>query len=84
MKYEERMKAFLDDLYAITLKHKVAVDGCGCCESPFLSDVSDIEDGVLVHNSGDRLEFIERKEAEEIYKRDEINRINFKRVLDKQ
>lgn len=28
--------AFLDDLTRLTKKHKIVIDGCGCCYSPFM------------------------------------------------
>ena len=54
MSDEERMNAFLSDLRALTIKHGVAIAGCGCCGSPFLEagvDVSDSRAG-YVHEHG--------------------------------
>lgn len=38
-------KAFLDDLAALTRKHRLIVAGCGCCGSPFLLEPGDFTDG---------------------------------------
>ena len=32
----EDVKRFLDELTQLTLKHKIAIGGCGCCNSPWL------------------------------------------------
>lgn len=34
----DRREAFLADLSALTRKHRIAVNGCGCCNSPFLTE----------------------------------------------
>lgn len=35
----EAARAFILELEALTRKHGISVDGCGCCGSPFLSTV---------------------------------------------
>ena len=54
MSDEDRMNAFLSDLRALTIKHGVAIAGCGCCGSPFLDDKVDVSDpgAGYVHESG--------------------------------
>ncbi|WP_405893804.1 hypothetical protein OG272_16105 [Streptomyces sp. NBC_00104] len=32
----DSLPTFLDDLAALTAKHGLRIDGCGCCGSPFL------------------------------------------------
>ncbi|MFF6801070.1 hypothetical protein [Streptomyces sp. NPDC012616] len=32
----DNLPAFLDELAALTAKHGLRIDGCGCCGSPFL------------------------------------------------
>lgn len=41
MKTKEQVECFLADLAIVTLKHGIAVEGCGCCESPFLWDLEE-------------------------------------------
>lgn len=36
---EKKLKAFLDDLAEVCNKHGLAIDGCGCCGSPYTIDV---------------------------------------------
>ena len=33
---ESRRRAFLEELTALTIKHRISIGGCGCCQSPFL------------------------------------------------
>lgn len=40
---KERAKAFLKEYYKICTKYGYVVDGCGCCDSPFLTDVIEFE-----------------------------------------
>lgn len=43
-------KAFLEELTALTRKHRIAIGGCGCCGSPSLYEISEKErDGVYDH-----------------------------------
>ncbi len=39
--YEERIASFLNELTKLSRFYGVDIDGCGCCGSPYLSDVSD-------------------------------------------
>jgi len=34
--YAARVTSFLKDLTELSLKHKLAIGGCGCCGSPFI------------------------------------------------
>ncbi len=31
---------FLKELYALSIKYKIGIRGCGCCGSPFLSQLT--------------------------------------------
>ena len=33
---DKNLKAFVKELTDLTLKHRVIVGGCGCCDSPYL------------------------------------------------
>ena len=35
--------AFMSELQALTKKYKIAIDGCGCCGSPFLTPLESDE-----------------------------------------
>ena len=48
---QEQTEAFLVELAALTLKHGIQIDGCGCCGSPFL-DLTDAKDGAYEHRNG--------------------------------
>lgn len=37
----ERLQPFLEELTALTTKHRISIGGCGCCGSPFLLDLED-------------------------------------------
>lgn len=39
MNKQERSKLFLEELTQLSKKHRIAVNGCGCCGSPYLSDI---------------------------------------------
>ena len=55
----EQVRAFLVDLTALTVKHGIAIGGCGCCNSPWL--LGSAEKGGRYHTNpaGERLVFIE-------------------------
>jgi len=59
MSKEERQKQFLIELRELTIKHGIAVGGCGCCGSPYLmdADVSDQWAG-YTHDNGEEIEWI--------------------------
>ncbi len=38
--WTERVEAFLVELSALSRKHGIEIGGCGCCGSPYLSDIS--------------------------------------------
>ena len=37
---QSRIDAFLKELFELSLKHRISIGGCGCCGSPFLSDMT--------------------------------------------
>ncbi len=37
----EYPKEFLEELKALTLKHRLVIGGCGCCGSPHLSSLDE-------------------------------------------
>ena len=41
---KDMVDAFLSELSELTRRHKITIDGCGCCTSPFLSSLEDDED----------------------------------------
>lgn len=42
---KEQMDAFVAELSALSEKHGITIGGCGCCNSPFLSDIEAAEKG---------------------------------------
>lgn len=40
----EKLEAFLDELSELSRKHRIAIGGCGCCGSPWITP-----DGVRYH-----------------------------------
>lgn len=43
MKTKEQEREFLRELEALSRKHGLAVDGCGCCGSPGLRELEESE-----------------------------------------
>ncbi len=41
--WTERVEAFLEELSVLTRKHGIAIGGCGCCGSPYLSDLTETQ-----------------------------------------
>lgn len=35
----ERLRAFLQELTALSDKYEIYIEGCGCCGSPWLNDI---------------------------------------------
>ncbi len=54
---EQRVAEFLDELSALTRKHKIVIGGCGCCGSPFLEVLDEEVPGSDRYkaDSGDRV-----------------------------
>lgn len=40
---EERLCEFLEKLSALTREYGIVINGCGCCGSPWLEDMSNIK-----------------------------------------
>lgn len=59
----KKHKEFLRELTKLSKKHGVAIDGCGCCGSPFISErtIGGAEK-YTVDDSGDRLSLREVSE----------------------
>lgn len=61
-KKEKRIAAFLAELTALTVKHKLQIRGCGCCGSPYITEVDVNHDllqdmGYGLDNEGEHLSF---------------------------
>ena len=60
----ELKNQFLAELTELTKKHGIAIGGCGCCGSPWITsdvDVGDDQSGYCVDEYGDNLTWIESK-----------------------
>lgn len=51
---QNNLNLFLKELGELTKKYNITIDGCGCCGSPYLIDISDDSD---VNYIGDNLYF---------------------------
>lgn len=58
----EKQEEFLVELSALSRKYRIKVDGCGCCGSPFLTEIggklgfgryAGDEDGIFFQEDGD-------------------------------
>ena len=77
---KENQFQFLLGLRELTLKYGVTISGCGCCGSPYLSDLSDTEKvdtlelgGYAVEDDGDNLKFVRppsEKDANKYWERE--------------
>jgi hypothetical protein len=56
---EERQDKFLAELTKLTMKYGVAIGGCGCCGSPFLTHLEKPKGVYTISKGGDDLSFIE-------------------------
>jgi hypothetical protein len=61
MENKERLQLFLDELTTLTNKYGIEIGGCGCCNSPYLIDLTNGDnefDGQLTMRSwdGDKLD----------------------------
>lgn len=45
---KDEVKEFLRDLYRISKKHNIFIDGCGCCGSPFLIRLRKMPEGYKI------------------------------------
>lgn len=41
---EKRRENFLKELAELSRKHEIIIGGCGCCSSPYLYELKNIED----------------------------------------
>lgn len=41
MDLEERKQAFLIALTTLSKEHGLTINGCGCCDSPYISEIGD-------------------------------------------
>jgi len=59
-------RQFLLELRELTLKHGLAIGGCGCCGSPFLMEVEspDPLGGYMTDGDGDEIEWIQPSSKE--------------------
>lgn len=56
----ENSAEFLRELTKLTLKYRISIHACGCCQSPWLSEQN--EDGHYeVNKDSDRLQFVRDK-----------------------
>lgn len=74
---KENQFQFLLGLRELTLKYGVTISGCGCCGSPFLSDIEEVDTteygGYAVENNGDNLRFVRppsEQDADKCYERE--------------
>jgi len=65
---KEQVKAFLIDLGELTAKHGIKIDGCGCCDSPYLKEANLVNSDVYAVDSHfGCLKLISAEEADERY-----------------
>lgn len=63
---KEKVKAFLIDLGKLTVKHGIKIDGCGCCDSPYLKEVDSVNgDAYVVDSHFGFLKLVSAEEADE-------------------
>lgn len=58
----DQEQAFLNELTALTKKHKISIGGCGCCGSPYLTAHPEIKpEGRYIINGSyaDQIVFVE-------------------------
>lgn len=53
--FKERRISFLRGLRKLSREHGIIISGCGCCDSPYLIDVHDPENGLEECDSFDEL-----------------------------
>lgn len=57
---EERQEKFIAELTKLTKKYGIAIGGCGCCGSPWVTPTN-IKDGHYEHSGYDGLSYVENK-----------------------
>lgn len=48
----EQRKAFLEELSALSVRHKLVIGGCGCCGSPSVDPLDDNEVAGYAYKGG--------------------------------
>jgi len=48
----EQRKAFLEELSALSVRHKLVIAGCGCCGSPFVIPMDETEVAGYAYTGG--------------------------------
>jgi hypothetical protein len=38
---KEKLAGFLEDISIASMKHGIYIEGCGCCDSPYLCEMDD-------------------------------------------
>ena len=63
----EQTADFLNELTALTRKHKIVIGGCGCCGSPWLSTENNASDKRFVYTCNEHaneLDWVETDKEE--------------------
>ncbi len=62
MSIDDRTRAFVLELSALTRKHGIAIGACGCCGSPYFGDLDDDDRrpdaGYSLSDVGDELRWV--------------------------
>ena len=53
------LKAFLEGLAELSIKHNLTIGGCGCCGSPWITE-REVEAGSYTEMHLDNLTFVEK------------------------
>lgn len=50
---DERQAAFLAELTELSRRHRIAIGGCGCCGSPWLTELTPTPTDVMIYEGVD-------------------------------